>query len=315
MLGGMVGKIAKWGLMAGAALVIGTQLLTSVTWVVLSIRAGDYIPLLSISILTMVLQRISAVTRSDSKLVRILLDVLAGASMVYLFFIILIGMIPLGLVLSFTGAGLVILACLLFRNPSSLRKVLKELMESAETYQGHGTSWHSSDRQNISILQMSHHAFDDAVNILKDRPMLPVVLLHLEGADFLIIHQSEEVDWVRQTKRVLQDAGIIAFNVPPLLKQLLLLLPILEEQAGFPLADYALALSEQSVSALMKVKPLRMMIFPGSDRLRIVCRRDSIPGIAMTRIPAHASHRIVIEKDGEGIQDLLDEMEGVVSAY
>ncbi|MFW9920611.1 MAG: hypothetical protein ACFFED_13490 [Candidatus Thorarchaeota archaeon] len=323
--GGMIGKLMKWGIMAGVALVIGTELLSSVSWVVVSMRTGDYLPVAIICGFTLTLQRISSILKTDSKLVTILVDILAGASMLYLFFVVLIGLIPFGLVVAIGGAGASLLLSMIIRDPTSMRETLRDLVESAEVYREGGISLNGNqdyvsgkyiEKLNISILQIPHYYFNDVVRILQNRPMLPVALLHLEDADFLFVRQSVELDWTRQVKRVLQDEGLTQITTAtPLLKKSLLFLPLMEEQHGYPMSEYAIAAKDESISTLLATKPLRMVVFPSSCGIRIVVRKESILGIDLSPIPQHHLQQIILGREAEAIKTILDTTEGVIPAY
>jgi hypothetical protein len=211
---GFVFKIMSWGIIAGVALVLGAQILSSVSWVVVSLRLGNIVPFSLVLVVTLLLQRVATSTESKSPVVSTLIDVLAWASVVYLFFVLLVGLIPYGLLIAISASGFSVLGCMIIRDPTELKEKLLLTADMASAYRGVGLRsgpdrdavlWSYLQRKNIAVLQLPRGSFDNVIAVLKDRPMLPVALVHFDYTDFLIIKDSKEVDWIRQIKRVLHD--------------------------------------------------------------------------------------------------------------
>jgi hypothetical protein len=310
---GFVFKIMSWGIIAGVALVLGAQILSSVSWVVVSLRLGNIVPFSLVLVVTLLLQRVATSTESKSPVVSTLIDVLAWASVVYLFFVLLVGLIPYGLLIAISASGFSVLGCMIIRDPTELKEKLLLTADMASAYRGVGLRsgpdrdavlWSYLQRKNIAVLQLPRGSFDNVIAVLKDRPMLPVALVHFDYTDFLIIKDSKEVDWIRQIKRVLHDAGVFdTFLVPSLLRRAILLMPILDEHDGLYTADYVLAINEKSVQVLLDHRPERMTVFPHSDGPRIVVRRESVPGIEVENIVVGREHEalsnMVVPPGGE----------------
>lgn len=324
MFGKSVFTLAKWAIVAGVALVIGSQLLESATWVVFSFRLGNFVPFVGVLAITLVLQRVSVVAKPQVSVVAMLTDVLASASSVYLFFVILLGLLPYGLIISLIGSCLSVIAVAAVRSPSEFKKRISLLLETAGTYTGTGLGmgydsekalYNSIIRQRKEVLCIPQAGFGCVVNILKARPMLPVALAHYVDMDFLIVTNSDGHDWTSQVKRLLQEEGLSGVQLaPPLLKKVVLFLPLLEEDSGLQVADYGLASSENSVNVLLGARPERMTVFPGSDGLRVVARRDSVPGIEMNEIPPEVSKRIVLRRDTGAVTRIPEKTEGLMTA-
>ncbi len=320
MIKGSLLKVVTWGIIAGVALVIATQILGSVSWVVMSLRLGNYIPFISIVLVTAIMQRLPISIKSENRIVSTLLDVISWAAVVYLFFVALIGLLPYGLLTSIVGAGLSLLGCMIIRDPSELKERLILAADVAESLRGSGFKsgtdrdvmmWSFIRRQQMEVLQIPRGSFENAVTILRDRPMLPVALLHFEKSDFLLIKTSNEIKWVRQVKRVLADAGILdVLHVPPLLKKALLLLPLLDEHDGLKISDYVIASNEKSVEVLLKHRPERMVLFPNSEGLRIVARRESVPGIDTLNITPDLAERVVLGRDNYALTTIINRVGG-----
>ncbi|MDF1537706.1 MAG: hypothetical protein P1Q69_02245 [Candidatus Thorarchaeota archaeon] len=320
MLKGMMVKVVTWGVIAGVALVIGTQILGSVSWVVVSLRLGNYIPFISIVFVTLLMQRFPVSIKSENRIIRTLLDVISWAAVVYLFFVLLVGFLPYGLLVSIVGAGSSLLACMIVRDPSEVKERLLLAADMAESLRCTGFKsgadrdammWSYMRRQQLEILQLPRGSFDNVVKVLRDRPMLPVALVHFEKSDFLVIKTSNDINWVRQVKRVLSDAGIIdILHTPPLLKKAILLLPLLDEHDGLKISDYVIASNEKSVEVLLKHRPERIMLFPNSDGLRIVARRESVPGIDTMNITSDLAERVVLGRDNKALTTIINRAGG-----
>ncbi|MFW9849963.1 MAG: hypothetical protein ACFFF4_12565 [Candidatus Thorarchaeota archaeon] len=317
---GLIFKLMTWGIIAGVALIIATQLLGSVSWVVISLRLGNPIPFVLVVASTLLLQRIAVSITPSSPVVTTLLDVAAWASVVYLFFVLLVGLIPYGLVIAISAAGLSVVGCMVVRDPSDLKEKATQAADMANAYRGVGfrsgpdkdtVLWAYLQRQDLEILQLPRGSFSNVVSIIKDRPMLPAVLLHFEHSDFLIVRNSDDVDWNRQIKRVLLDAGVFNIRqVSPLLRKAILLMPILDEHDGLKIRDYVVAINEKSIQVLIDHSPERMTLFPHSEGIRIVVRKESIPGIEVESIPSEYAERVVVGREIELVSNIFSQSGG-----
>jgi hypothetical protein len=324
MFGKSVFTLAKWAIVAGVAIVIGSQLLESVSWVVISFRFGNFMPLMGVLAITFVVQRISTAAKQQAQIVAMLTDVLASASAVYLFFVMLLGLLPYGLNISLIGSCFSIIVIAAIRSPDDFRKRISLLVETAGTYtatgigMGYGREkalWNSVVRGKKEVLCIPQDGFNSVIDILKDRPMLPVALAHYVDMDFLIVTNHDGHDWTYQVKRLLLEEGVPGVQLaPPLLKKVVLFMPLFEEDRGVQVEGYGLASSENSVNALLSARPCRMTVFPSSDGLRVVARRDSVPGIEMKEIPAEVSKRVVFRRDIDGVTKVPEKTEGLKSA-
>jgi hypothetical protein len=324
MFGKSIFTLAKWAIVAGVAIVIGSQLLESVSWVVISFRFGNFMPLIGVLAVTFALQRISIAAKQQTQIVAMLTDVLASASAVYLFFVMLLGLLPYGLAISLIGSCFSIIVIAAIRSPEDFRKRISHIVEAAGIYTGTGIGigydrekalWNSIIRGKKEVLCVPQEGFNSVIDILKARPMLPVALAHYVDMDFLIVTNSDGHDWTYQVKHLLLEEGVSGVQLaPPLLKKVVLFMPLFEEDGGVQVAGYGLASSESSVNALLSARPCRMTVFPSSDGLRVVGRRDSVPGIEMKELPAEVSKRVVYRRDIDGVTKLPEKSEGLMSA-
>jgi len=320
MIKGPIIKLVTWGIIAGVALVIATQILGSVSWVVVSLRLGNYLPFALVILVTVIMQRVPVSFKSENRIICTLLDVISWATVVYLFFVLLVGLLPYGLLASVIGAGFSVLGCMIVRDPSEVKERLTLAADIAESLRGSGFKsggdrdammWSFIRRQHLEVLQLPRGSFESVASILRDRPMLPVVLIHFENSDFLVIRTSNDINWVQQVKRLLSDAGIFdLLQVPPLLKKALLLLPLLDEHDGLKISDYVIASNEKSVEVLLKHRPSRMVLFPNSDGLRIVARRESVPGLDTLDIMSDLVEKVVLGRDNDALSTIISRAGG-----
>ncbi|MHA1909581.1 MAG: hypothetical protein ACW98Y_19940 [Candidatus Thorarchaeota archaeon] len=322
---GFIFKIMSYGIIAGVALVLGTQILSSVSWVVVSLRLGNIVPFSLVVVVTLLLQRIAASVEAKSPVVSTLVDISAWASVIYLFFVLLVGLIPFGILIAIAAAGLSVVGCMIVRDPSDLKEKLILAADMATAYRGAGLRsgpdrdsvlWSYLQRQSMEVLQLPRGSFETVTTVLKDRPMLPVALIHFDYTDFLIIRDSKEVEWIKQVKRVLHDAGVFdTLLVPTLLRKAILLMPILDEHDGLKTSDYVLAVNKKSVQVLLDHRPERMIVFPHSEGLRIVVRRESVPGIEVESIPSDLTERIIVGREHDALSSIVIQPGGESTAH
>ncbi|MFW9953801.1 MAG: hypothetical protein ACFFD3_04535 [Candidatus Thorarchaeota archaeon] len=324
MFRGTFFRLFSYGIIAGVAIIMASQILGSVSWVVVSMRLGNVMPFLAVVGVTLVMQRVVSLYNPKSPIIETLLDVTAWGTVVYLFFVLLVGLLPYGLLISLAGAGFSVLGCMIVRDPTELKERLHLAADLAVAFRSNGlrtgldydlAMWAFITRQKLDVLLLPRGSFGKVVSVLRDRPLLPAILSHFEFIDVLIIREKGGIGLSQQVKKVLADAGVSEIEqTSPLLRKAVLLMPLLDVHDGLEMSDYVLAVNEKSVEVLLKQQPERLMIFPHPDGLRAVTRRESVPGIEAKDIPSEFLERIILGRDLGTISLMLSQAGGEQAA-
>ena len=117
----------------------------------------------SVVLVALIMQRIPSIVKSENRIITTLLDVLSWSTVIYLFFVLLVGLLPYGLLVSLVGAGISLLGCLIVRDPSELKERLHIAADIAESMRGTGLKsgpdrdtmiWAYIRRQRLEVLRL-----------------------------------------------------------------------------------------------------------------------------------------------------------------
>jgi hypothetical protein len=308
MFGKSMFRLAALVVAGGVALVLGSQLLTSAVGIVTAFREGNPVQLILLSILTVVFLRIPG--RSGERTpVRMFLQVLGWGSAVYLFFVVLVGMLPYGILAAFVSAGITAILCSAISDPTELKARLDAMKQATESIgfdaQGLGLAngadsvqslWARISKLDYSVIVLPPDSSDRITSLLRSRPKLPVCVMHLYDNDMMIVTSGKE--WLTKMLSVLKESGIEnAKAASSLLTKTVLGLPIIEQEHGVDISDYQIILNETTIEKLLKMQPLRMSLFPGPEGLRALVRGETTLGLETHSIPNRHLTRAVLGRD------------------
>ncbi len=309
---GRVFALAKWAVVAAVAIVVGSDLLRSASVVALSLKAGNTAPFAAVLVVTIVLLVVSGrVSRrgKGSRVPGLLMDIAAYACAIYLFLVILLSTLSLGVVVALASAACTALLVPAARNPRSLRKLRGPV---ASIVSGSGLSlpgveqairpdeaWRAVSRSSMRVIAVPPEFRDVLVTMLRERPLLPVSLTHLEGGLFLIVSGNDrKEDWEKRLLVLLDELGVKGSRtVSPLLREAVLALPFLDSMHGFRMSDYVLAVDLSTVERLIQSWPDRMTIFPDPHGLRVVVRKQHAAGLNTRAIPRGCEGGVLVGRD------------------
>ena len=315
MIGKGITKLIKYAIAGAIALVAGTELLVSVVSVALAFRMGDISPLVGVVILTVCLLLI--VNRvSEESPTRLILNILAYAATGYLAVVTFVIVLPYGLVLSGIAAGAAAGICSVIKEPqtvtTNLRKFVSQVQASGSLNViakrivpvGDGDSFSLNTFHNILILEEGSR--DKVIQLMRDRPLLPISLTHFVDCDVLFVTENNNPAKFDQIMKLLKDLSIgTKKQTSQLLAEAIQMVPIIDSQNGLGMDNYRLARNEKSINDLLALAPVRMTVFPTTTGLRILVPDMDAPGLIVEQLEQGKEADVLLHRD----YTLLEEAE------
>lgn len=301
---------------AAIALFLGGQLLTSVTGIVLAFRLGNAVPLVIVIIVSFLLLRISGSRKSESPL-KDGLNILAWACAIFLMVTVMMITIPFGLVAAIISAGSIGLTSRFIQSPSesfgmiseSISKSgLAEIIDSSTMFirrlEGNTTVWSEVKGLPLVVFEVPTHERDKVLNVMRDRPRLPISLTLLTDFDVLIVETRKGNDWAQRVQNILEESNVSGFKrSTDIVSMTVLALPLLETGHGLDISNYRLVNDSSVVTKVLQNHPLRMTVFPGPKGLRLIVPDDAVSGFDVQEIPASLLIRILVQRDARYIPE------------
>jgi len=315
MIGKGITKLIGWAIAGAIALVAGTELLASVVSVVLSFRMGDISPLVAIIFLTVSLLLIVKRVSEESP-TRLILNILAYAATGYLAVVAFVIMLPYGLVFSGTAAGVTAGLCSLVKEPSMVTSPLREFISQMQSNGslngvtkrmipvGDDDSFSLNMFHNVLILENGSR--DKVIQMMRDRPLLPISLTHFVDCDVLFITENNNPAKFDQIMKLMKDLSIgTKKQTSQLLAEAIQMVPIIDSRNGLGMDDYRLARDEKSINDLLALAPVRMTVFPTTTGLRILVPDQDAPGLIVEQLEQGTEVDVLLHRD----YTLLEEVE------
>ncbi|MHA2200136.1 MAG: hypothetical protein ACXABN_09675 [Candidatus Thorarchaeota archaeon] len=314
MLGKGLIKIIGFIIAGAIALAAGAELLASVVSVVLSFRGGNPFPLISIVIITVVLIRLVQ-RRSEETPVKMILNIAAYAATGYVAVVAFVIGLPYGLVAGVVASVIAVIACSIMGDPSSLFQQIQigipgislgmrfDGVSKRMVPFGNGNSFALNTAHNVMLVDESDR--EKLVQLMRDRPRLPVSLTRYEDRDVLFITTDDD-SIVERVSSLLAAAGITSKGSPtPLLTEVVQMVPILDEQNGFPMRNYRLARDEKSVSDLLSSWPVRMTVFPSESGVLILVPDHVSTGLNVEKLTSGYESDILLNRDFTSLLEVV----------
>lgn len=311
MFGKGVIKLIKYAVAGAIALVVGAELLASVVSIVLAFRLGDISPLLVAIVLTVVLLLIVNRVSEDSP-TRLILNILGYAAISYLVVVAFVIVLPYGLIFAGIAAGATAGICSFIKDPGSLNPQIKQLisqMQTAGSLNGlvrqrvvavsEGESFKLNASENILLLEKDSR--EKIIQVMRDRPLLPVSLTCYVDCDVLFI--SAKFD---QIINLINTLGIeTKGTTSPLLAEAIQMIPIIDSQNGLKMENYCLARDEKAVTELISLAPTRMTVFPTISGLAVLVPDMDAPGLLVEQLEQGTEVDVLLHRN----YSLLEEVE------
>jgi hypothetical protein len=173
---------------------------------------------------------------------------------------------------------------------------------------GNGMSFTLNKKHNLILVNRSER--EKIVQLMRDRPRLPISLSHFEDSDVLFI-TTEDPALVDSVRSLLASVQIDTYGQPtPLLTEVIQMVPIIDERNGLFMRNYRLARDEKSVSDLLSTSPVRMTVFPSDTGPMIIVPDSVSTGLNVEALPAGHEHEILLNRD---FKPLTEESKSVES--
>lgn len=311
MLGKGMFKLVGYAVAGAIALVAGAELLTSVVSVVLAFRLGDSFPLVVVTVLTVGL--LLLVNRvSEESPTKLILNILAYAASGYLVVVSFVIVLPYGLVFAGITAGTTAGLCSFIKNPNILTSQLQEFLSNSSLTGlakrivpvGEGDSFTLHTFHNILILEEGSR--DRVIQLMADRPLLPVSLTHFVDCDVLFVSEDSNHSKFEQIMKLLKDLSIqTKGHTSQLLAEAIQMVPIIDSQNGLGMENYRLAKDEKSIKELLTLAPVRMTVFPTTTGIRVLVPDMDAPGLIVERLVQGKEADVLLNRN----YALLEEVE------
>lgn len=304
-------------IIAGAiALAAGAELLASVVSVVLSFRGGNPFPLTTVVIITVVLIRLLQ-RQIEETPVKMILNIAAYAAIGYVAVVAFVIGLPYGLIAAVVASVVAVIVCSIIGDPSSLFQqigfagvslgVRFDGLSKRMVPVGDGNSFALNAVHKVMLVDKSEG--QKIVQLMRDRPLLPISLTHYEDCDVLFITTGDD-SMVERVGSLLASTGIDTNGSPaPLLTEALQMVPIIDEQNGFSMRNYMLARDEKSVSDLLSAWPIRMTVFPSESGILILVPDCVSTGLNVEKLTSGYESEILLNRDFTTLKEVVKPVE------
>ncbi|MGY5853356.1 MAG: hypothetical protein RTU92_07325, partial [Candidatus Thorarchaeota archaeon] len=308
------GMFGKWiyrviGLAAAGALalVLGSELLTSAVKVVYDLRIGNLLPMVSIVLITVLLLRLAARRNEDSPTTT-LMNIVAWAAVTYTLVIVVVATLPMGIIISLMGASATLVTFSAVRDPSKLKVVLMDLdlssgPNSVDSKLGEILNI-SNKIPSAMVLVLPSDSLEKVTCVLRARPLLPVCVLKLEETDYVIVKVEDgDTSNVNLVRDVLEQDGIAGLKLAsPLHTETVLLLPAIDNGAGFAFDQYCVITNPSAIEQLLSNWPVRGNLHTQKDGLVFVVPKRAAVGLEKEDLPRGQLSRVVMTRDISSIK-------------
>ncbi|MHA2379624.1 MAG: hypothetical protein ACXADS_10115, partial [Candidatus Thorarchaeota archaeon] len=177
----MFGKsIIRYAIGGAIALFLGSQLIGSVSWVVLAWRFGNITPMVSVWMGTVV--ALVFARRQTKEPLSTVMDVVAWACTIYTSVVMMFTMLPYGLVASLFTLGITVMVCSSIKEPEGISTRLSTLLEPAgslgqsipligKTTITRSAAWSSIEKLKMKAMVLPSSLRGTVLDLLRDRPL------------------------------------------------------------------------------------------------------------------------------------------------
>lgn len=304
MFGKSVFRLMTIGLAGAIALFLGGQLLSSVTWVVFAWRFGNITPLVTVwggTIVMLLLTR-----RENKEPLSTVLNIISWACIIYTGVVMLFIALPYGLIAGFIALGATVMVCSSIKEPDGVTSRFSNLLEPSghsipmigKPTMSRSAAWSSIHKLKMKAIVLPSDLRGTTIDLLRERPLLPVSLTRYEECDIMIVRTEGEEKVMKQVKLALSEKGIENIQtLSPFVTNAILGLPLLEQEDGMALNEYMVASDEATVNRLLEMWPNRITVFPNRLGLRVIIRYDSAPGFDLEELPQGREAHILLGRD------------------
>jgi hypothetical protein len=157
---------------------------------------------------------------------------------------------------------------------------------------------------NIVILNEGMR--EKLVQLMKERPLLPISLTHYEDCDVLFIAEDKYERIIKLLKEVgIETKGLAS----PLLSEAIQMIPILDSRNGLTFEDYRLAREDGTINSLLIQAPVRLTVFPSTSGLVVLIPDTEAPGLNVERLKRGYEVDILLHRNYTHLEEVAKPLE------
>ena len=304
---GKLYSLVKYVIIAVFILILASSLLDSVAMIAKANEQGNYLSFIIIAGITTVLVRMASKNRKQ-EISSLLIQITAGCSVIYLVFIVFttstLIMSHSANMPAVTLASLLltIVYCKIVYEPPNLGNMVGFIVASTRATmntisidaRGDISVW-ASISSNFRILLLPEGSASSILELLKERPSLPVTLTHLEGFDYITI--PNDPLWQQRIEEILTRMQINVTRALPLLELGVQAIPFFYQSHELEDIKYGLSTKDSVIEFLLKEWPVGLTVFPSSEGLRTVVPVQRVPGLELDQLSKTKTLRLLIHRD------------------
>jgi uncharacterized membrane protein (UPF0136 family) len=312
MLGGFLYRVVGLAVTAALALAAGSQLLASVVSVVVATRNGNLVPLVMVASVAFMLSGLVRRYHGRQKVPSPLV-ILAFGAVGYVVTVTFVMVLPWGIHWSFTAAAATAAVYSLVTDSlpiASRTRLLKARSASLRIGIMSGRikplmaeQWSEELRSLFRVIIVPHQARDSVVQLMRNRPLLPVSLTCLNQCCALVVSTDADSHQSKQVIAALNEAKIEGTRLAsPLLAEAVLMLPLVDEHYELHMREYRIAADEATVTHLLSLWPERMTVVSTKKGLRVIVPESTVPGLDVEAIPRGLEVDTVLFRDYSAVR-------------
>ena len=304
MLGGTVYRIVKWAIIAAVALLIGSQLLSSVYSIVLAFRLGNYVAFIGVIIVATTLTWLSG-RDYDWKLADLLIDVIAGAALIVSVLSIFFALLSNGILVSIIGSSSYVGLLTIVRAPKLAERMRESRIAGSLQFMDWIPGTQNKDflvqrmlqTLDISVLLLPTGSIQKILPILKERPFLPIAITRFLDTDVLFVRNSSS-EQMNKILELLKAANVVSIDThSPLFSSFILSLPMLDNSAT--LHDHVIVQNAAAMERLLSEESVRLTLYPSPNGPTIVVAKSDALGIDAVDIPQTHLSSVLLKRNIE----------------
>jgi hypothetical protein len=306
MFGKTIMRMISYAVAGAIAVLLGGRLLTSVASVVLAWRLGNPLPLFVVALGSAILVFLSR--GEASTLPEMILNVLSWAASAYMSVVVFFVALPLGLVPSLVILGVTLFAVGAVKNSHGIGNRVRAMVDMTviagssipmlgQTELSDRGIWSSMQKRGFVGLLVPRERRHAILQVIRERPLLPVSFTRFEDADILFVRDGQTV--APQILVLLRDAGVEGIEeISTFHTSALLSLPVIEKRdEGSSTDEYVFCREEATLNRLVETWPNRVTLHPSKAGVIVVAPRDAVTGFETRPIPRGLRSAVVIERD------------------
>jgi hypothetical protein len=290
-------------LLAVILLGAGSKILSSIVFVVLSLRGGNPIPFAAAILVP--LGVITCAGRiSDDRNVKSMATLVGYATGAYMLATVFLTILPMGLSISlFATAVMGAISALLYdpsqinRHNAHISQALVQRRLGSQHAQANRPALISGVASEWTTLVIEQTKRKGILEMLQERPLLKVSYTVFEDCDILIVHTVDMAE-LSKVRMCLREYGIEAREYASnLFNEIVCALPLVEQNHGIPLSSYRVSQSETTLQAVLRRPRVRTTFFPHKNGLVVILPEVAMPGLKMEAIPDGQHISFVVGRD------------------